>query len=153
MLEEQLIEIANLISPTFHEKFKTEISLIPRYFYYRLGLREDRDLPGHQFENCRMVNDEETGEPLHNRQKTGYLILRVILVYLFKKFKSMCKDDTSLKFRIFDLLTRCYNFAEFANFMAFVCGGRYPQLIHRILEIKYVSRETLVWFVDLGFRN
>jgi hypothetical protein len=51
-----------------------------------------------------------------------------------------------MKFKLFDLLTKVYNFTEFVNFMTFVSGGRYPQLIHRILEIKYVSNSKFLIF-------
>ena len=64
------------------------------------------------------------------------------MVYFFNRAKLAIKNEKSLKFRLFELMTKAYNFAEFANFLVFVCGGRYPQLIHRILEIKYVSTRS-----------
>lgn len=111
--------------------------------FYKLALSKDRELPGHAFENCRMTCDEETGEPLTRKQKIGYFVIRVLGFYLFKKAKDSIKNQSSGRFKVFQIIEKILKFLDFLNFLRFTTGSFYPSLVHRVLEIRYVRCKIL----------
>lgn len=98
-----------------------------------------------------MTRDEETGETLTKKQKLGYLLIRVLGFYLFKKAKDSIKDHNSGKFKVFQIIEKILKFLDFLNFLRFTTGSFYPSLVHRILEIRYVRGDEVK--IDLGNRG
>ena len=140
ILDYSLSQATGLLDPELVERFRDEIEILPHYLFYRLGIYRDEELPGFGFENCRICSDEETGEPLLKRQKIGYLVLGILVPYLFKKLKRYFGSQVqgvNKKYLILKYIEGVYKFCEAINTIQIIRGALYPNLLHRILEIRY----------------
>lgn len=157
MLFTQLLKVFDYFPQKFKIQYEDELRLFLEFLFYKMTIgssykRKDasgninvtsNQTPGNLLQNLEFGLDAL--HPLTSTQKILYVLLKILLPYLMKKFQVTKK---------YKIVAKAIKIIKFVNFIYFMVSFKYRNIIERILKIDlYTKNPELKRNLDFTYIN